>query len=56
MIETKADFAHALERLRGREPEALTAFILSLAQQSGVRRWRLSWYQNEHIPLKRDLE
>jgi hypothetical protein len=36
MIQTKADFAHALERLRGRDPEALAAFILSLAPESGA--------------------
>jgi hypothetical protein len=35
MIETKVDFAHALERLRRRDAEALAAFILSLAQDSG---------------------
>jgi hypothetical protein len=35
MVQTKADLAHALERLRGRDPEALAAFILSLAQDSG---------------------
>jgi hypothetical protein len=35
MIATKADFARALERLRGRDPESLAAFIVSLAQDSG---------------------
>jgi hypothetical protein len=35
MISTKADFARALERLRGRDPESLAAFIVSLAQDSG---------------------
>jgi hypothetical protein len=35
MIETKADFARALERLRRRDAESLAAFILSLAQDSG---------------------
>ena len=35
MIETKADFARALERLRRRDSEALARFILSLAQESG---------------------
>jgi hypothetical protein len=35
MIETKDAFARALERLRRRDPEALAAFILSLAQDSG---------------------
>jgi hypothetical protein len=34
-IETKADFARALERLRRRDSESLAAFILSLAQDSG---------------------
>jgi hypothetical protein len=34
-IETHRDFALALERLRRRDPEALAAFILSLAQESG---------------------
>jgi hypothetical protein len=33
MITTRDDLARALERLRGRDPEALAAFILSL-------RWR----------------
>lgn len=36
MIETKDDFARALERLRRRDPEALAAFILSLAQEPGA--------------------
>jgi hypothetical protein len=35
MIETKADLARALERLRRRDLESLAAFILSLAQDSG---------------------
>jgi hypothetical protein len=35
MIETKSDFARAQERLRRRDSEALAAFILSLAQDSG---------------------
>jgi hypothetical protein len=35
MIETKADFVRALERLRRRDAESLAAFILSLAQDSG---------------------
>lgn len=35
MIETKADFARSLERLRRRDTESLAAFILSLAQESG---------------------
>ncbi|MGB6308190.1 MAG: hypothetical protein WBF89_10375 [Steroidobacteraceae bacterium] len=35
MISTKADFARALQRLRGRDPESLAAFIVSLAQDSG---------------------
>jgi hypothetical protein len=35
MISTKVDFARALERLRGRDPESLAAFIVSLAQDSG---------------------
>jgi hypothetical protein len=35
MIETKADFMRALERLRRRDAESLAAFILSLAQDSG---------------------
>lgn len=35
MISTKADFARALERLRGRDPESLAAFIVSLAPDSG---------------------
>jgi hypothetical protein len=35
MIETKADFARALERLGRRDAESLAAFILSLAQDSG---------------------
>jgi hypothetical protein len=35
MIQTKADFARALEGLRGRDPESLAAFIVSLAQDSG---------------------
>src|ERR1700722_18536911 len=35
MIETKADFARALEQLRRRDVESLAAFILSLAQDSG---------------------
>jgi len=35
MIETKADFARALERLRRRDAESLAAFILSLAQDTG---------------------
>ena len=35
MISTKTDFARALERLRGRDPESLAAFIVSLAQDSG---------------------
>ena len=35
IIETKADFARALERLRRRDAESLAAFILSLAQDSG---------------------
>jgi hypothetical protein len=35
MIETKADFARALERLRHRDSESLAAFILSLAQDGG---------------------
>lgn len=35
MIEKKADFARALERLRRRDKESLAAFILSLAQDSG---------------------
>jgi hypothetical protein len=35
MIETKEDFARALDRLRCRDTESLAAFILSLAQDSG---------------------
>jgi hypothetical protein len=35
MIEKRADFARALERLRRRDAESLAAFILSLAQNSG---------------------
>ena len=35
MIETKADFTRALERLRRRDVVSLAAFILSLAQDSG---------------------
>jgi hypothetical protein len=35
MIETKADFAWALERLRRRDAESLATFILSLAQDAG---------------------
>ena len=35
IIETKAAFARALERLRRRDAESLAAFILSLAQDSG---------------------
>ena len=35
MIETKVDYARALERLRLRDRESLAAFILSLAQRSG---------------------
>jgi hypothetical protein len=35
MVQTKADFARAFERLRGRDPESLAAFIISLAQDSG---------------------
>jgi hypothetical protein len=35
MITTKAELAQALKRLRGRDPEALAVFILSLAQDSG---------------------
>lgn len=35
-IETKEDFARALGRLRVRNPEALAAFILSLAQEPGA--------------------
>jgi hypothetical protein len=35
MVSTKVDFARALERLRGRDPESLAAFIVSLAQDSG---------------------
>jgi hypothetical protein len=35
MIETKADFARALARLRRRDAEVLAAFILSLAQDCG---------------------
>jgi len=35
MVETKADFAQAFERLRRRDTESLAAFILSLAQDSG---------------------
>jgi histone H3/H4 len=34
-IETKDDFARALERLRRRDPEVLAAFILSLVQNAG---------------------
>ncbi len=34
-IETKKDFERAVERLRQRDPEALAAFIVSLAQDSG---------------------
>jgi hypothetical protein len=34
-IETKADFARALERLKRRDLESLGTFILSLAQDSG---------------------
>ena len=33
-IETKDDFAQALERLRRRDPEVLAAFILSLVQNA----------------------
>jgi len=35
MITTRDDFTRALERLRRRNPEALVAFILSLAQDMG---------------------
>jgi hypothetical protein len=35
MITTRDDFAQALERLRRRDPAALAAFIVSLAQDSG---------------------
>jgi hypothetical protein len=35
MISTKADFARALERLRGRDPASLAAFIVLLAHDSG---------------------
>jgi hypothetical protein len=35
LIEAQQDFAMALERLRRRDPEALAAFILSLAQVPG---------------------
>jgi hypothetical protein len=35
MITTNDDFARALERLRRRDPGALAAFILSLAQDTG---------------------
>ena len=35
MVQTKADVARALQRLRGRDPESLAAFIASLAQDSG---------------------
>jgi hypothetical protein len=35
VIETRQDHAMALERLRRRDPEALAAFILSLAHDSG---------------------
>lgn len=35
MIEKKADFDRALERLRHRDTDSLAAFILSLAQDSG---------------------
>jgi hypothetical protein len=35
MIETKVDFARALERLGRRDAHSLAAFILSLAQDSG---------------------
>jgi hypothetical protein len=35
MIETNDDFARALERLRRRDPAALAAFILSLAEVPG---------------------
>jgi hypothetical protein len=35
MVQTKADVAHTLQRLRGRDPESLAAFIVSLAQDSG---------------------
>ena len=35
MVQTKADVARALQRLRGRDPESLAAFIVSLAQDSG---------------------
>ena len=33
LIETQQDFTAALERLRRRDPEALAAFILSLAEE-----------------------
>jgi hypothetical protein len=35
MIATKADLARAFERLRGRDPKLLAAFIVSLAQDRG---------------------
>lgn len=35
MITTKDEHARAHQRLRGRDPEALAAFILSLAQDAG---------------------
>jgi hypothetical protein len=35
MITTRQEFARALERLRGRDPESLAAFIVSLAQDMG---------------------
>jgi hypothetical protein len=35
MIATKDDFEQAFQRLRRRDPAALAAFILSLAQESG---------------------
>jgi hypothetical protein len=35
MIQTKAEFARALERLRRRDAQSLAAFILSLAQDAG---------------------
>jgi hypothetical protein len=35
MMETKEQFANALERLRRRDSESLAGFILWLAQDSG---------------------
>src|ERR1700730_7802443 len=35
MLTTKQELAHALERLQGRDPQMLAAFIVSLVHDSG---------------------